>query len=203
MKAAIISLSIVLAFPATVLAQDLTALSASEAAAKIRKGEITSEAFTKALIDKAKAGKSLNAFITLDEEGALRAAKAADAAAKAKKWKGPLHGVPLVLKDNIHVAGLPNTAGTPGMKGFVPKESAPVAKKLIAAGASFLAKPTCTSLLSASPVTTPPSGRSEIPMIRSGSPEAPLAVAGRRSPRAWRPRAWGRIRADRCAYRQQ
>ena len=63
-----------------------------------------------------------------------------DAAAKAKKWKGPLHGVPLVIKDNIHVAGLPNTAGTPGMKGFVPKDSAPVVKKLVAAGAIVLGK---------------------------------------------------------------
>ena len=139
MKTAIISL-FALAFSATALAQDLASLTASEAAAKIRKGEITSEALTRALIDKAKAGKSLNAFITLDEEGALRAAKAADAAAKAKKWKGPLHGVPLVIKDNIHVAGLPITAGTPGMKGFVPKNSAPVVRKLIAAGAIVLGK---------------------------------------------------------------
>jgi mandelamide amidase len=140
MKTAIIGLSVALAFPAIAFAQDLTSLSASEAAAKIRRGEITSEALTRALIDKAKAGKSLNAFITLDEEGALKAAKTADAAAKAKKWKGPLHGVPLVIKDNIHVAGLPNTAGTPGMKGFVPKETAPVAKKLVAAGAIVLGK---------------------------------------------------------------
>ena len=51
---------------------------------KIRKGKMTSEALTRAPIDKAKAGKLLNAFITLDEEGALKATKAADAAAKAK-----------------------------------------------------------------------------------------------------------------------
>jgi Asp-tRNA(Asn)/Glu-tRNA(Gln) amidotransferase A subunit family amidase len=140
MRSAIVALSIALVFSATALAQDLTTLSASEAAAKIRKGEVTSEALTKALIDKAKAGKSLNAFITLDEAGALKAAKAADVAAKAKKWKGPLHGVPIVIKDNIHVAGLPNTAGTPGMKGFVPKANAPVVQKLVDAGAIVLGK---------------------------------------------------------------
>lgn len=140
MRNIVVALSTALAFPVFAFAQDLTSLTASEAAAEIRKGEITSEALTKALIDKAKAGKSLNAFITLDEEGALKAAKAADAAAKAKRWKGPLHGVPLVIKDNIHVAGLPNTAGTPGMRGFVPRESAPVAKKLVAAGAIVLGK---------------------------------------------------------------
>src|ERR1700692_80260 len=140
MKAGIISLSATIAFSSNTLAQDLTLLSASEAAAKIRKGEITSVALTKALIDKANAGRSLNAFITLDEDGALRTAKAADAAASQKQWRGPLHGVPLVLKDNIHVAGIPNTAGTPGMKGFIPKENAPVVKKLVAAGAIVLGK---------------------------------------------------------------
>ena len=119
---------------------DLTELSATDAAAKIRSGEITSEALTRALIEKAKAGKSLNAFITLDEDGALKAAKAADAAARAKRFKGPLHGVPIVIKDNTHVAGLPNTAGTPGLKGFVPKRHAAVVRKLVDAGAVVLGK---------------------------------------------------------------
>lgn len=140
MKAAMVALSIALMLTGTSFAKDLTVLSVSDAAAKIRKGEITSEALTKALIDRAKAGKSLNAFITLDEAGALKAAKAADTAGKTKKWKGSLHGVPLVIKDNIHVAGLPNTAGTPSMKEFVPKEHAPVVKKLVDAGAIVLGK---------------------------------------------------------------
>ena len=140
MKNALVVLSIALILTGTCFAQDLTTLTASDAAAKIRKGEVTSEALTKALIEKAKAGKSLNTFITLDEQGALKAAKAADAAGKAKKWKGALHGVPVVIKDNIQVAGMPCTAGTPGMKEFVPKEHAPVVKKLIDAGAIVLGK---------------------------------------------------------------
>ncbi len=119
---------------------DLTELSASDAAASIRAGKLRSEDLVRALLAKAKAGSSLNAFITLDEQGALKAAQAADAAVKAGTAKGALHGVPLAIKDNIHVAGLPNTAGAPPLKSFVPTTNAPVAQKLIDAGAIVLGK---------------------------------------------------------------
>jgi mandelamide amidase len=75
-------------------AQDPTTLTATEAAAQIRKGQITSEALTRALLERAKAGKSLNAFITLDEEGALKAARPDAAKARRK----PAHGVPVVIR---------------------------------------------------------------------------------------------------------
>ena len=119
---------------------DLTELSASDAAAAIRAGKLHSEDLVRALIAKAKAGSNLNAFITLDEQGALKAAQAADAAVKAGTAKGALHGVPLAVKDNIHVAGLSNTAGAPSLKNFVPTANAPVAQKLIDAGAIVLGK---------------------------------------------------------------
>jgi Asp-tRNA(Asn)/Glu-tRNA(Gln) amidotransferase A subunit family amidase len=126
---------VVVAAPA--LAAELTA---SEAAAAIRSGKISSTALVKALIAKAKAGKSLNAFITLNEAGALKAAAAADAARKPDAKLGPLHGVPLAIKDNIHVAGLMNSAGTPALKGFTPEKNAPVIVRLVSAGAIILGK---------------------------------------------------------------
>ncbi len=122
------------------LAEDLTELTASEAAQRIKSGSLTSEALVQALIAKAEANSGLNAFITLDKAGALAAAREADAAVKTGTAKGALHGVPLVFKDNIHAAGLPNTAGTPGLEGFVPKQSAPVVQALTDAGALVLGK---------------------------------------------------------------
>jgi mandelamide amidase len=119
-------------------APDLDKLTATQAAADICAGKITSTALTTAAIARAKASDKLNAFITLDEAGAMKAATAYDA--RKKGGCKPLGGVPIVIKDNIEVAGLPSSAGTPALKGFVPKQDAPVAAKLRAAGAIIIGK---------------------------------------------------------------
>ncbi|HLS55844.1 MAG TPA: indoleacetamide hydrolase [Zeimonas sp.] len=120
-------------------APDLDTLTARQAAADICAGKYTSEALVGAALERARARADLNAFITLDEAGALKAARAADAARKRGGCK-PLGGVPVVVKDNIEVAGLPASAGTPALKGFVPKADAPVVARLRAAGAIVLGK---------------------------------------------------------------
>jgi Asp-tRNA(Asn)/Glu-tRNA(Gln) amidotransferase A subunit family amidase len=118
---------------------DLDQLTATQAAADLCAGKITSKALTTAALARAKAKPELNAFITLDEAGAMKAAEAFDAGRKKGSCK-PLGGVPVVIKDNIEVAGLPASAGTPALKGFVPKKDAPVAAKLRAAGAIIIGK---------------------------------------------------------------
>lgn len=95
-------------------AQELTELSAVEAAARIRAGTLRSEDLVRALVAMAERRRDLNAFITFEGEHALAAARRSDGLAARKSFAGPLHGVPIVVKDNIHVAGLPNSAGTPG-----------------------------------------------------------------------------------------
>ncbi len=111
---------------------------AGQLARDVCAGKTSSEQLVAAAIARAKERAELNAFITLDEAGALAAAKRADAA-RGKGCK-PLHGVPVVVKDNIEVAGLPTTGGTPALKSYRPKTDAPVAKKLRDAGAIVIGK---------------------------------------------------------------
>jgi Asp-tRNA(Asn)/Glu-tRNA(Gln) amidotransferase A subunit family amidase len=118
---------------------DLDQLTLVQAAAELAAGKITSHALTSAALARAKANTDLNAFVTLDEEGALKAAIAFDTQGAGAGSK-PLGGVPIVIKDNIEVAGLPCTAGTPGLKTFIPGADAPVVAKLRAAGAVIIGK---------------------------------------------------------------
>ena len=110
-------------------------LTAGKATADFCAGKVTSEALVTAALSRAKALAELNVFITLDDYGALAAAKQADAARKSGARCRPLEGVPIVVKDNIEVAGLPNTAGTKALLKYVPKKDAPIVAKLRAAGA--------------------------------------------------------------------
>jgi aspartyl-tRNA(Asn)/glutamyl-tRNA(Gln) amidotransferase subunit A len=83
---------------------------------------------------------ALNAFITVTAESSLREAKLAEEEIAAGHWRGPLHGIPIGLKDLIDTAGIRTTAGSTAFKDRVPTEDAEVVKKLKSAGAVFLGK---------------------------------------------------------------
>ncbi len=119
---------------------DIDTLTATEAAARICSGTLGSEVLVQAYLLRAKSRPELNAFVTLDETGALQAARAADQRRAQGAVCLPLQGVPIVVKDNIQARGLPATAGTPALKNFVPKADAPVLQKLRDAGAIVLGK---------------------------------------------------------------
>ena len=111
-----------------------------EIAKAIADGKITSESQARLIIAAVAANAELNAFATFDGERLLADARKADDDLKRGKIRGPLHGVPLVLKDNIDTVELPTSAGTPALVGNVPKANAPIAERLFAAGAILAGK---------------------------------------------------------------
>lgn len=115
------------------------ALTLAEAAEGICSGSLTSQQIIAAELGRIGAQPELNAFITLDVEGAIAAARASDSERRPGHCK-PLDGIPVVVKDNIHVRGLPATAGTRGLMRFIPDEDAPVVARLRGAGAIVLGK---------------------------------------------------------------
>jgi amidase len=107
-------------------------------------GRTTARAVTQAHLDRIaafdKRGPLINSLITVNPQ-ALDDADRLDAALAATgRPVGPLHGIPVVIKDNIDVAGLPMTAGFQGWKNYYPPEDAPLVKKIRAAGGIILAK---------------------------------------------------------------
>ncbi|RUV47401.1 amidase, partial [Mesorhizobium sp. M7A.F.Ca.MR.228.00.0.0] len=151
-------------------AVELTRLGVSGAAEAIRRGEISAEIYVSALLAKARRKEGLRAFITLDEPGALSAAREADKA-RAKGVNAPLLGVPLGIKDSYLTAGLRTTLGVGSLRDFQPTEDADAIATLKAAGAIVLGK---TNLVELSYGLTGDNG----PYGQVGNPHAPDHVTG-------------------------
>jgi len=119
---------------------ELWELGVGEAADAIRIGAVTAEQLAQTLLARIADHAELNAFIAIDGDQVLSAARAADRTRARAGALPPLHGVPLVLKDNLDTAGLPTTGGTPGLRSNRPARDAVVVAKLVAAGALVLGK---------------------------------------------------------------
>jgi indoleacetamide hydrolase len=124
---------------ASAAADKLADLGVAAAAAAIRYGNISSEAYTSALLQRAKTHSALNAFITIDETATLAAARDADKS-RAAGSAAPLLGVPLAIKDSYLTRGLPTTLGLEGLSRFVPEEDADAVNSIKAAGAIVFGK---------------------------------------------------------------
>ena len=119
---------------------DLHTLSAAEQAARIREGLVTSESLVAHYLARIDAiNPRVNALVALAED-ALDRAREADAAVAEGQPLGPLHGVPMTIKDCFDTAGVVSTWGTMGRKDFVPTTDATVVARLKAAGAILLGK---------------------------------------------------------------
>ncbi len=121
---------------------DLTRMTATELAGAIHRGEVTAVEVTQAHLDRiADVDPAVHAFLYVDAQGALEQAAAVDAARSAgRPPASPLAGVPLALKDIVVQAGVPATAGSKILEGWIPPYDATVTRKLRDAGIVILGK---------------------------------------------------------------
>ena len=121
-------------------ANDLAALTAVAAVHALATGDIGAESYARALLRQCAAGAGLNAFISLRPELVLEAARDCDRRRKAGAKLGPLHGLPIAIKDSVNTRDLPTTGGTAALRHFQPREDAPLVRALRAHGAIVLGK---------------------------------------------------------------
>ncbi|MPZ86301.1 MAG: Asp-tRNA(Asn)/Glu-tRNA(Gln) amidotransferase subunit GatA [Actinophytocola sp.] len=121
---------------------ELTRMTAAELAAEIHAGKVSSVEVTQAHLDRiAAVDHTVHAFLHVNTEGALSAARAVDEEiAAGRPPVSPLAGVPLALKDVFTTEGIPTTCGSKILEGWVPPYDATVARKLHEAGVVILGK---------------------------------------------------------------
>lgn len=123
---------------------DLINLSISEAGSALRNGETSAVALTEATLARIKQTEpTVNAYATVPEELALMAAQRADVALASGNDHGPLHGIPIGVKDICYTKGILTEAGSKVMEGFAPDFDSTVVQKLYAAGAIMIGKTRC------------------------------------------------------------
>jgi len=135
---------------------DISELTATEIAALVRGGKTTARAVAEATLNRIETTEPrANTFIHVDAAGALAAAEALDAQRAAGEDPGPLAGVPVSVKDLVHVAGMPTSFGSRAFAGApAPEDAVPVAR-LRAAGAILIGK-TTTPEFGHKPITKSP-----------------------------------------------
>ena len=120
---------------------ELAMLDLSDVSRAVQKKELSPVQLTQACLERIeKLNPRLNAFITITGTAALEDARKAEAEISRGEWKGPLHGIPLAVKDLVETAGVKTTAASAVLKDNVPISDAEVIRRLKSAGAILLGK---------------------------------------------------------------
>jgi aspartyl-tRNA(Asn)/glutamyl-tRNA(Gln) amidotransferase subunit A len=141
LEAATIATAGVILKPAFGESPELASLTLKEVSEALRRKTASPVDLTEACLKRIETyNHALNAFITVTRDQAMEAARAMEAEQRRGKWRGPLHGIPIALKDNIDTAGIRTTAASELFKDRVPSEDAGVVRRLKNAGAILLGK---------------------------------------------------------------
>jgi mandelamide amidase len=119
---------------------DCWSLTVEKTLVAFQRGELRVLEYVEVLLERCERYRHLNAFISQDPEKILEAARQADRVLSSRKVPGALHGIPILLKDNIDTADMPTTGGTPALKNHRPAKNAPIVQILIDAGAILFGK---------------------------------------------------------------
>ena len=118
----------------------MTTLDLAALTRQLDDGSVSSEALVRACLEAITQHQDYNAWITVADESALATARERDRQRAEGHLMGPLHGITLAIKDNIHVAGICNTAGTRALQAVVPGTDAGVVARLREVGAIIIGK---------------------------------------------------------------
>lgn len=150
----------------------------------ISAGDISALDVAETVIARVENGGHLEAIISFDADRLRTSAQAADFAVLRSDPLGPLHGVPIALKDNIEAIGFTNTGGTPALINYRPMRNATVTQRLVDAGALIAAKVNMDELAGGGTTNNPTFGRAHNPYntehIPGGSSGGSAAVVGGR-----------------------
>src|SRR5947207_15665131 len=117
---------------------DLAFLSLTELSELIRSRKDSPVEVTRNILERIeKRHPALNAYITVTRDVAMKSAQEAESEIQQKKWRGPLHGVPIAVKDLFDTAGIKTTAGSGEFKDRLPDKNAEGFRKLKTAGADL------------------------------------------------------------------
>ena len=182
-----------------VAGEGLLELTAVDAVAAMRAGELGAEEYARALLARAERLASLNAFRALDPGMVLAQARDADDARRKGAALGALHGLPIPVKDSVNTRQLPTSNGTRSLRDFRPRADAPLLDRLFGAGAILMGKTNLqelsrgwTSNNNAFGAVRNPYDPGRVPGGSSGGSAA--AVAARMAPLAVAEDTWGSIR---------
>jgi Asp-tRNA(Asn)/Glu-tRNA(Gln) amidotransferase A subunit family amidase len=174
-------------------------LSATEAARRIAEGSLSPVALVEACLGQiAEHDGDISAWVHVDREGALASARERESEARSRRLRGPLHGVPVAIKDIIDVAGMKTTSGAPAFAHRQPTADAACIARLKSAGAIALGKVTTTECAYFEPAATrnpwnlahTPGGSSSGSAAAVAARMAPLALGSQTVGSVLRPAAF-------------
>jgi Asp-tRNA(Asn)/Glu-tRNA(Gln) amidotransferase A subunit family amidase len=170
-------------------------MSISRLAPLLARGEVSPVEVTEQFLERIRGrDRELNAYLTVDEAGALAQARAAEARL-ARGEGAPLTGIPLAVKDVLATRGLRTTCASRILENYAPPYDATVCARLREQGAVFLGKVNMDEFAMGSSTETRPSARRIIPGTRHASPAAPAAARPRRWPPTCAAPRWARTPA--------